>query len=297
MQIGLVGTGVMGAPMASNLLAAKFSLTVHDIRKETAVPLLDAGATWADTTTALCEGADVVLMSLPTPDVVERVAREAIAAMTPGSVLVDHSTSPPALMREIAATAAERGIEFLDAPVSGGQAGARRGTLSVMVGGNAEVLARCRPLFEAIGENIYHVGDVGAGDVAKLVNNMLCFIHMWAAVEGIVLGTKAGVDPNVLRDVISTSTGASAIWRGGTGAVLRDRLQPTFDMKLIAKDMGLALDMARTLGVPTAMADRAQGLIKEYLESGYADADVFGTVRALEARTGAKVRGRWREDD
>lgn len=296
MQIGLVGTGVMGVPMAANLLAAKFSLTVHDVRRDAAAPLLDAGAAWAESTAALCDGADVVLMSLPTPDVVESVAGEAIVAMAPGSVLVDHSTSPPALMRDIAATAAERGIEFMDAPVSGGRAGAERGTLSVMVGGKAEVLERCRPLFEAIGENIYHVGDVGAGDVAKLVNNMLCFIHMWGAVEGIVLGTKAGVDPNVLRDVISTSTGNSAVWRGGTGAMLRDRLQPTFDMTLIAKDMGLALDMARTLGVPTAMAERAQGLIKEYLDSGYADSDVFGTVRAMEARTGAKVRGRWRAD-
>jgi 3-hydroxyisobutyrate dehydrogenase-like beta-hydroxyacid dehydrogenase len=296
-QIGLIGTGIMGAPMAANLLAAEFSLTVHDVREESADQALDAGAKWADTTAAACHGAEVVLMSLPTPEAVETVALEAIAAMTSGSVLVDHSTSPPSLMRQLASDAAQGGIEFLDAPVSGGQAGARRGTLSVMVGGDADVLERCRPIFQAIGENIYHVGAVGSGDVAKLVNNMLCFIHMWAAVEGIALGARAGVDPNVLRDIVSTSSGNSAVWRGGTAAMLRDRLQPSFDMKLIAKDMGLALDMAREFEVPTAMAHRANTLITEYLESGYADSDIFGTIRAMEARTGAEVRGRWRDDD
>ncbi len=296
MQIAFIGTGIMGAPMAANLLAAGFSLTVHDIRPESASELLDAGAKWADSVALACEGADVVLMSLPTPDVVEAVAGEAIAAMQPRAVLVDHSTSPPSLMQRLAEQASERGVDFLDAPVSGGQAGARRGTLSVIVGGEADVLERCRSIFETVGENVFHVGGVGSGDVAKLVNNMLCFIHMWATVEAITLGTKAGVDPNVLRAIVSTSTGNSAVWGGGTGAMLRDRLQPTFDMRLVAKDMGLAMDMARELEVPTSMANAASNLIAQYLQNGYSDSDIFGTIRAMEERTGIQVRGRWREE-
>lgn len=296
MQIALIGTGIMGAPMAANLLAGGYSLSVHDTRPASADGLLGAGAEWAESVAHACAGADVVLMSLPTPDAVEIVAGEAIGAMQSGAVLVDHSTSPPALMQRLAARASERGIDFLDAPVSGGRAGARRGTLSVIVGGEAEVLERCRPLFETVGENVYHAGAVGTGSVAKLVNNMLCFIHMWAAVEAVTLGTKAGVDPNVLRAIVATSSGNSAVWSGGTAAMLRDRLQPTFDMTLIAKDMNLALDMAGELDVPTSMADAASHLIAQYLDGGYADSDIFGTIRAMEERTGTQIRGRWREE-
>lgn len=294
MQIGFIGTGIMGGGMAANLLAAGHPLSVFDIDATRVVPLTDAGAVAAKSVTAAANRADVVMMSLPNAAAVETVAAKALSATPRGSVLIDLSTSPPSLARTLAGQAAQRGIAFLDAPVSGGQRGARDGTLSVIVGGEPAVFERVRSLFDDIGTNVYHMGEAGSGQTAKLVNNMMAFTSMWSLVEGLALGTKAGVDPNLLRDVVSNSSGNTAVWRSGTAAVLKDRLTPTFDLQLVKKDLQLALDLADELGVETPMAKTSGELLDRFIGLGFDTEDVYATIRYHEEALAVAIRGRSR---
>jgi 3-hydroxyisobutyrate dehydrogenase-like beta-hydroxyacid dehydrogenase len=161
-----------------------------------------------------------------------------------------------------------------------------------MVGGDADCFEQHRPLFEAIGANVFRVGPVGAGNVAKLINNMLAFIGMMGTVEALVLGAKAGVDPLVLRDIVKAGSGNSFVWESGTRAILRDRLAPTFTTSLAAKDIGLAMDLAAEMGVEVPMGQRAKDLILGYRDGGFAQEDVLATVKAVEEQAGIVVRGR-----
>jgi 3-hydroxyisobutyrate dehydrogenase-like beta-hydroxyacid dehydrogenase len=298
MRVGFVGTGNMGNPMAMNLLRAGHQLTVCDVRREAAANLLDEGAEWADTPAAAAASSEATLLSLPTPPDVEAVVTGSggvLSGAAPGTTIVDLSTNSPTVVQSLAAKAAAQDVGFLDAPVSGGVLGARRGTLAVMVGGDPDRFEAHRPLFDAIGANVFRVGDVGAGNVAKLINNMLAFIGMMGTAEALVLGAKAGVDPVVLRDIVKAGSGGSFVWDSGSRAILRDRLAPTFTTALAAKDIGLATDLAAELGVPVPMGQRARDLIFGYREGGFADEDVLATVRAIEDQAGIVVRGRGKE--
>ena len=292
MRIGFIGTGIMGEGMAANLLAAGRALSVFDIDATRVAPLADAGAVAAESVTGAAHGADVVMLSLPNAAAVEAVAAEALSAMPRGSVLIDLSTSPPSLARTLAGQAAERDIAFLDAPVSGGQRGARDGTLSVIVGGESATFERVRSLFDDIGANAYHMGEVGSGQTAKLVNNMMAFTSMWSLVEGLALGTKAGVDPKLLRDVVSNSSGNTAVWRSGTAEILKDRRTPTFDLQLIKKDLQLALDLAEELGVETPMAKTSGALLDRFVGLGFGTEDIYATIRHHEEALAVAIRGR-----
>lgn len=294
-QVGFVGVGTMGNPMAANLLAAGHRLTVHDVRAESAADLLEAGAAWADSAAAVAAASDVTFLSLPNPADVTAVVTGAsgvLAGAAAGTTIIDLSTNAPEVVRGLAASAAVRGIGFLDAPVSGGVGGARKGTLAVMVGGDADVYAAHLPLLEVIGERVFHVGDVGAGNVVKLLNNMLFFVGLLGAVEALVVGTKAGVDPNVLRDVVKAASGASFAWDHASRAILRDRLEPpAFTVALAAKDISLATALADDAGVTTPMARLAEELIAGQLDRLGAE-DVLAVVKVLEEDAGARVRGR-----
>ncbi len=300
MRVGFIGTGNMGAPMAANVLGAGHDLVVHDLRREAAAELVEAGARWADSPKAAAADAEVVCLSLPGPPEVEDLVIGGgglLDAMASGSILVDLSTNSPSLVKRLAERAAERGVGFLDAPVSGGVRGARKGTLAVMVGGAPDSFARCTPLFEAMGDNVFHVGEVGAGNVAKLVNNMLAFSSMMANAEALVLGAKAGVDPNVLWKIVRTSSGANFAWEYGARAILRDRLAPTFAVDLACKDVGLATQLAAELDVPLTMGTTAEALLRRYQGAGFAREDVLATVKVLEEASGVQVRGTWDEGD
>jgi 3-hydroxyisobutyrate dehydrogenase len=295
MRVGFIGTGNMGNPMAVNVQKAGHQLTVTDVRAEAATNLVNEGAAWADSAQAVAEASDVVMLSLPRPPDVEAVVSGAdgvLAGLAPGGAIIDLSTNSPTVVRALAETAARQQVGFLDAPVSGGVYGARKGTLAVMVGGDEPLYERYKPLFDAIGANVFHVGPVGAGNVVKLVNNMLAFIGMMGTTEAIVLGAKAGVDPAVLREVVKTGSGGSFVWDSGTRAILRDRLAPTFSVSLASKDIGLATGLAKELGVPVPMGERAEELIQGYLSGGFADEDILATVRSIEERAGQVVRGR-----
>ena len=165
-----------------------------------------------------------------------------------------------------------------------------------MVGGDKALYDRLQPLFGSMGENIFHVGEVGAGNVAKLVNNMLAFSVMMSNAEALILGAKAGVDPNVLWNIVRTSSGNSMTWEGGGRAILRDRLAPTFTVDLACKDIGLATDLAREVGVDLTMIPTAERLLKGFQANGFAQEDVLATVKALEEAAGVTVRGTWDQE-
>ena len=295
MRLGFVGLGNMGGPMAANLVAAGHHLVVHDLDRERATPLVDAGAEWGDDAASVATDVEAVLLSLPTPGDVEAVVVGMLDALSAGTTVVDLSTNSPALVRQLAALASERGVGFLDAPVSGGVRGARNASLAVMVGGDPDLVATLEPVLGAIGQHVFHTGPVGSGNVAKLVNNQLAFIGMMATTEALVLGAKAGIDPVVLRDIVRASSGNSFAWENGSRAILRDRLAPTFNCSLASKDIGLAQQLADELAVPTPMGRAARELIDGYRDGGFATEDVLATVKAVEERAGVQVRGTWRD--
>src|SRR5262249_9318184 len=199
------------------------------------------------------------------------------------------------VVRSLAEKTKAKGVAFLDAPVSGGVRGARNATLAVMVGGDKAIYEKYKPVLKAIGANVFHCGDIGAGNVVKLVNNMLAFIHMMGAAEAIVLGTKAGVDPNILWQAVKASSGGSLLGGSGTGAILRDRFAPTFTIDLASKDISLATALAKEIGVPLKMGTSAEELIRHYQANGYAKEDVIATIKELEKQAGTVVRGTWKE--
>ena len=300
MKLGFIGVGNMGNPMANNLLKAGHTLQVHDVRPEAAANLLQDGAVWTESPEVAAYEAEAVFLSLPMPAHVEQVVLDAdgvLAGMTRGKTIVDMSTNSPSVVQSLAEKCEAQGVHFLDAPVSGGVRGARKGTLAIMVGGRREVYESCEATLKSMGSNVFHVGAVGTGNVAKLVNNMLAFVHMMGGAEALILGAKAGVDPNVLWKIVKASSGNSFVWESGTRAILRDRLAPTFTIDLACKDIGLAAQLADELDVPLTMAASAQALLKGYQAGGFAQEDVLASIKALEQRTGTTVRGTWDDDN
>ncbi len=296
MKLGFVGVGNMGNPMALNLLKAGHSLQVYDIKQEAAGNLIEDGATWVESPKAAATGVEVICLSLPMPAHVEEVVladNGALAGIAKGKTIIDMSTNSPTVVKRLAEQVNAQGVHFLDAPVSGGVRGARKGTLAIMVGGDKAVYDSCESVLQCMGSNVFHVGAIGAGNVAKLVNNMLAFIHMMGGAEALILGAKAGVDPNALWKIVKASSGNSFIWESGTRAILRDRLAPTFTIDLACKDIGLATDLGAELDVPLTMASAAQGLLKAYQSGGFAQEDVLATIKALEQQTETTVRGTW----
>src|SRR5213593_4697781 len=231
MRIGFIGLGNMGGPMALNVLKAGHTMVVTDLRHELAKPHLAQGATWGDTPKAVAQGAGGIL---------EGAAR--------GTVYVDLSTNSATLIRKIHGVCAERGVDVLDAPVSGGVPGARSGKLAVLVGGDEALYRRVKPVLDAIGDKVTWVGGIGCGTVAKLVHNMVSACSRMAIAEGMTLGVKAGVAPEVLLDALAKSS-------FGQGRVLKDMIPNTvfpgafddvsFALRLLRKDVGLATELGR----------------------------------------------------
>lgn len=302
MNIAFLGLGAIGRPMARHLAAPPFELTVWNRTHARALAFAaESSARAADTPADAARGAAVVLTCLPTSREVEALldgggsAPDAsaglLARMTPGTVLVDCTSGDPATSRRIAARLAERGIDFVDAPVSGGTAGAERGALTVMCGGDAAAVARVRPVMERFGETIVHCGPVGAGHAVKAVNNALLGVHVWSAGEGLAALAKAGVDPAVALDVINSSSG-----RSFTSAslfperVLTGAFPRTFRLALLSKDAGIAADLARAGRVPSPLLQLTAELLRLAHASLGDDADHVEAVRVIEQWAGAEIR-------
>ncbi len=253
MTIGFIGLGNMGNPMAANLIRAGFALTVHDLSQSAADNLLAGGAKWADSPRELAQSADTILCSLPGPPQVEAVMlgdEGVLAGARSGSTWIDLSTNSPKLLKRLAALAAERGVDTLDAPVTGAVDGAQAGRSVYFVGGEREVFERQLPVFEAMGEKIFYAGPLGTGLAAKLLTNLLWFINAVAIGEGLMLGAKAGIGLPTVWEIIKSSAGNSWVAEHDVPALFRGDYDPSFTLNLCCKDLHLISDLGRELDVP-----------------------------------------------
>ena len=294
MKVGFIGLGTMGASMASNLQKGGHELVVNDVRREAAAPHLAAGAVWADTPCQVAEAAHVVFTSLPGPVEVEAVAigpNGLIEGMRPGGALFDLSTNSPTLVRRLEALFKDKGFHVLDAPVSGGPKGAKSGKLALWVGGDRQVYDRYKPVLDAIGDQPYYVGPIGAGSVAKLVHNCAGYAMQTAFAEVFTMGVKAGVDPLTLWKAVRQGAGG----RRRTFDGLADQFLPgTFDppafaLKLAHKDVSLATALAREVGVPMRLANLTLEELTEALNRGWAQRDSRVAMLLQEERAGVQI--------
>jgi 3-hydroxyisobutyrate dehydrogenase len=294
MKIGFIGIGNMGRPMSLNLIRAGFELMVHDIREEAMEDPIRIGATAAGSPKEVAEACDIVMTSLPSPEALEEVALGedgVLKGASRGGILVDNSTVSPSMIRKVSEAAKSRGVDVLDAPVSGGVAGAEAGTLTIIVGGDEDVFERCIEVFRVIGEKIYHVGRVGAGNTVKLVNNLMSLVNIAALSEGMALGVRAGIDPQTLYDVVRVSTGRSyALEVKLPNIISKGRFKGGFAIDLACKDLGLAVNLGRELGVPLLVTSVARQVYELARARGMGRLDHTAVITLMEEAAQVKVR-------
>ena len=295
MKVGFIGLGTMGGHMAYNALNGGNDLVVHDINQAAAARHLEGGAAWVDSPKEVAEQSEIVFTSLPGPTQVEAVAlgeSGIMEGMSAGKVYFDLSTSTPGMIRKIHAEASARGIEVLDAPVSGGPRGAESGRLAIWVGGDKDVFDRCKPVLDAIGDQAYYVGPIGSGAVAKLVHNCAGYVVQAALAEVFTMGVKAGVEPLALWQ--SVRKGAQG--RRGTFEGLAEHLlpgnfdPPDFALNLARKDVDLAVSVGREYDVPMRLANLALMEMTEAINRGWGGRDSRVAMLLQEERAGVEVR-------
>ena len=251
--VGIIGQGLMGKPMALNLLKTGFPLVVWNRMQARADDAVKAGARLATSPRDAAVQSDVLITMVSDPPALEEVLwgkEGALEGLRKGAVLVDSSTVSPELARRVAAACAERAVEFLDAPVTGGTWGAEKGELVFMVGGAAETLRRVEPVLGAMGKRWYHLGPNGAGQIIKLATNMILALEVQALAEALSLVVAAGIPAEKLLDVMQSSMGRAPVLDVKAPLMLRQDYKPSFPLRLMHKDMGLALQLASQLGVP-----------------------------------------------
>jgi 3-hydroxyisobutyrate dehydrogenase len=269
MNVGFVGLGIMGQPMAANLIRAGHALTVFDCAPGRAEPLVEAGARKADSPAGCAS--DVVITMLPeTPHVESVLFGESglAAAMAPGSVFIDMSTISASGAAGFAARLREKGVEMLDAPVSGGEPGARNARLSIMVGGDKAVFERMLPLFEAMGANIVYAGPSGYGQKTKLVNQIVGSLNLLAMVEGMRAARAAGLDPEPTLKAVSGGAAGSWMWTNLGPMVAKDDYRPGFMVRHHAKDLRLAVQMLKELGIEEPGAGLCHDIFEKAMAKG-----------------------------
>ena len=294
MKVGFIGTGNMGNPMAANLIKAGHELTVHDLRREAATNLLEMGAEWAATPKDAVPGNEVVFTSLPVPRDVEAVVEGEngiLEGAGEGSLYVDLSTNSPTVVRRLHQVCAARGVTMLDAPVSGGVYGAAAGTLAVMVGGDEGTFNRLKPTLDAIGSHVVFCGPVGNGSVCKICNNLLSMGIGVLLAESLTLGVKAGVDLEVLADVIANSSGSSRrLTEKLPRFLFKDNFEPGFATALAAKDVRLATDLGREYGIPMELSNLVDQRHVEAMLRGWGPEDSDAVCRIQEEKSGVQLR-------
>jgi 2-hydroxy-3-oxopropionate reductase len=283
MTVGFIGLGVMGKPMARNLRAAGHELVVHNRSRGPADELAqEDGITAADSPKAVAEAADTIVLMLPDSPQVEEVAAEVIPAAKNGTLIVDMSTISPVVTRELAEQAAANNVAWVDAPVSGGDVGAQQGTLSIMAGGSAEDFERAKPLFEALGKTIVHVGPVGAGQVVKACNQIVVALTIEAVSEALVLGSKAGVDPATIIEVLSGGLAANKVMEMRGRNFLEHDFTPGFRIDLHHKDLNIALAAGREYGVALPHTASTAEMLQALRTRGRGDNDHSALLTLVE---------------
>jgi 2-hydroxy-3-oxopropionate reductase len=284
-QIGFVGLGIMGRPMALNLKQAGHVLWVYGRRAATMKPLVDAGATACASPKDVAANADVVFICVSdTPDVEQVILGSdgLIHGVRPGSVVVDMSTISPAATRRFAEELKKRGADMLDAPVSGGEVGAINATLSIMVGGKPATFARVKPFFEAMGKNIVHVGDHGAGQVAKACNQVVAAVTIEAVAEALTFARRSGVDPAKVRAALLGGFAGSKILEAHGQRMLDNDFKPGFKVKLHQKDLKIVMDDAHKLGLTLPGVALVARHLNALVDAGDGDLDSAAIVKVVE---------------
>lgn len=285
--VGFIGLGVMGAPMARNLLAAGYEVVAWNRSAGPLEELAAAGGRPADGPGAVAREADIVISIVKDDAAVREVLggpAGAIAAARPGSLVIDMSTVSPAAARELAEEAAAREVAFLDAPVSGGDVGARDGTLSIMVGGEAGAVERARPVFEVLGSRLTHVGAAGAGQVAKACNQVLVAVIFGGLAEALVLGSKLGVDPAAILDAVGGGMAANRIMEVRRQNFLEHDFAPGFKVDLHHKDLEIALGASGEVDAPLPLTAEVQQMFRQLRAAGFGEEDDSALLRVAEQR-------------
>jgi 2-hydroxy-3-oxopropionate reductase len=284
-RVGFIGLGVMGKPMARNLIEAGHELVLFSRTRASVDEVAEDGGTAAGSPSEVSEKADVVILMLPdSPQVREVLDGDdgLLAGAREGSLVIDMSTISPVVTREIAAEAGERGIGWVDAPVSGGDIGAREATLSIMAGGSDGDFARAKPLFEALGKTIVHVGPVGSGQVVKACNQVVVALTIEAVSEALVLGSKAGVDPATIIEVLSGGMAANKVMEVRGRNFLEHDFTPGFRIDLHHKDLGIALQTAREYGVALPSTAAVEQMLQALRSNGRGDKDHSALLTHIE---------------
>jgi 2-hydroxy-3-oxopropionate reductase len=284
-RVGFIGLGIMGKPMARNLMEAGHELTVHNRSPEKAEELGEAGATVAASPREAAENSDVVITMLPdSPQVREVVAGEdgVLEGIGEGSLLIDMSTISPVVTEELAEAVKQKGASMLDAPVSGGDVGAIEGTLSIMVGGDEEDFERAKPLFEAMGKTVTHVGPTGAGQVTKAANQIVVALTIEAVSEALVLGSKGGVAPEKILEVLSGGLAGNKVMEVKREKFLTHKFDPGFRSELHHKDLGIALAAGREYGVVLPVTALVDQMLLSMRRKGWGGEDHSALLRVIE---------------
>ena len=299
MKVGFIGLGGIGKPMAINIAKSGFDLTVTDLREQPLNELAHYGARVAASAREVSEISDLVLASLPSDLVSEEVAlgsNGVLAGAKSGDIYVELSTISPGLVHTIAKKASDKGVAVLDAPVSGGLDQRLDGTLSIMVGGEAKTLSKAMPVFKTFGDKIFHAGGSGAGASVKLVNNMLAGINMVATMEALVLGVKAGLSVETLKEVIGASSGANKVFEGLVDKIYLHSAEPSHGqtanqgLHTIGKDVRLANEMAQNLSVPLLLGSAALQPFLAGLANDWAHKEYWVIMELFEEMSGIRVR-------
>jgi 2-hydroxy-3-oxopropionate reductase len=291
-RIGLIGVGIMGRPMGLNLLSAGYQLTVYDVNPLGVADIVSAGGVSASSPREVAGAVDVLITMLPdSPQVLEVYlgANGAFEALRPDWLVIDMSSIDPAVSRDLAQRASAAGAEMLDAPVSGGDKGAIAGTLSIMVGGSDEAYARALPILSTMGKTVTHVGPPGSGQVVKVCNQVVVAVVIEAVAEALVLGAKAGVDPNLIADVLQGGLAATRVLEMRRENMIGGNFEPGFRIRLHLKDLKNAMELARANAVPLPAASQVEQLMLSMLASGRGELDHSALITVLQDLAGFSI--------
>lgn len=292
-NLGFLGLGIMGYPMARNLVDAGHKVAVWSHTAAKADKLAaDKGATACASPAEVAAQSDCIFYCVGDSDMSLDLATQLLEGAKPGTVIVDASTISPSVSRKIGALCAAKGVHFLDAPCTGSRPGAEGGTLTFMIGGDKDVFERVKPFFEPMGKRLYYCGGPGLGLHAKLTQNLVLSNLLNAFNEGLVLSTKAGVDPELMLEILDNSAAKSGLISFKAPYVFRRDFSTNFSVKWMHKDIGLMLDSSSELGVPLPLTSLTRQMFQAAIATGHAEEDICSTIKVLEGLAGVEVKGK-----